>query len=101
MSGKEARWLDTLSNFGIFPITLKPGKVHVLGDVLTKAPLVFSGNSSSLKVNDVAVFRAEFEDFIPNNGEDRLFRPIAKAMNGDWPEEKEKKLTIEKILPLF
>ena len=66
MSRKEARWLETLGNFGIFPITLKPGKIHVLGDVLSRAPHVLSGNSSSLKVNDVEVFRAEFEDFIPN-----------------------------------
>ena len=34
LSRREARWLGTLGNFGIFPITLKPGKIHVLGDVL-------------------------------------------------------------------
>ena len=38
MSRKEARWLETLGNFGIFPINLKPGKIHVLGDVLSRAP---------------------------------------------------------------
>lgn len=27
-------------NFGIFPITLKPGKVNVLGDALSRAPKV-------------------------------------------------------------
>lgn len=37
LSRKEARWLDLLSDFGIFPITLKKGKVHVLGDTLSRA----------------------------------------------------------------
>lgn len=30
----EARWLETLGNFGIFLVTLKPGRVHVLVDAL-------------------------------------------------------------------
>ena len=37
-SRREARWLETLGNFGIFPITLKPGKILVLGDTLSRAP---------------------------------------------------------------
>jgi hypothetical protein len=39
VSRKEARWLETLGNFGIFPINLKAGKVHVLGDILSRAPV--------------------------------------------------------------
>ncbi len=38
LSRREARWLETLGNFGIFPISLKPGKIHVLGDTLSRAP---------------------------------------------------------------
>ncbi len=34
LSRKEVRWLVTLGNFGSFPINLKPGKIHVLGDNL-------------------------------------------------------------------
>lgn len=30
----EARWLETLSEFGTFPITLKKGSVHVFCDIL-------------------------------------------------------------------
>ena len=101
MSRKEARWIETLGNFSIFPITLMPGKIHVLGDVPSRAPHVLSGNSSCLKVNDVEVLSADFEDFIPNCEEDQFFGPIVKAMNGDWPEENEKKLTLKNILPLF
>lgn len=32
---KEALLFETLGNFGIFPINLKPGKFHVLGDILS------------------------------------------------------------------
>ena len=85
MSRKEARWLEKLRTFGIFPITLMPGKIYFLGDVLSRAPHVLSSNSSSFKVNDVEVFRAIFEDFIPNYEKDQIFGPIVKAMNGDWP----------------
>ena len=35
LSRREARWLETLSNFGIFPITLRKGSIHVLGDALS------------------------------------------------------------------
>lgn len=34
----EAWWLEILVNFGIFPVTLKPGKIHVLLNPLSRAP---------------------------------------------------------------
>ena len=37
MRRKEPTWLETLGNFGIFPMNLQPGKMHVLGDVLYRA----------------------------------------------------------------
>lgn len=37
MSRKEASWLDLLSQLGISKITLKAGRVHVLGDALSSA----------------------------------------------------------------
>ena len=40
LSKKESRWLGTIGDFGISAITLKPGKIHVLGDVLSRAPHV-------------------------------------------------------------
>ena len=42
MSRKKARWLETQGNFGIFPINLEPGKIHVLGDVLSQAPYIMN-----------------------------------------------------------
>lgn len=55
MSRKEARWLEKLGNFDIFPITLRPGKIHVLGDLLLRARYVHNGDLSSATVNDVEV----------------------------------------------
>ena len=101
MSRKEARWLENLGNFGIFPINLKPGKIHVLGDKLFRAPHVLNGDLSNLKLNDVEVLGVDFEDFIPSYEEDQFFGLIVKAMNRDWPKENEKKLTLKKILPLL
>jgi RNase H-like domain found in reverse transcriptase len=56
VSRKEATWLETLGNFGIFPINLKPGRVHVLGDVLSRAPRTISSEDiSSDFINDVKI----------------------------------------------
>ena len=38
LNRKEARWIDLLAQFGISKITLKAGRVHVLGDALSRAP---------------------------------------------------------------
>ena len=54
LSRREARWLETLGNFGVFPINLKPGKIHVLGDTLSRAP--------QLLINDLEVLRMDSED---------------------------------------
>lgn len=37
ISRKEAQWLDMLSDFVLFPITLQKGKFHVLGDTLSRS----------------------------------------------------------------
>lgn len=39
-SRREARWIETIENFGIFPVFLKPWKIYVLRDVLSKTPLI-------------------------------------------------------------
>lgn len=57
MSRKEARWLDLLSQFGIKEVTLQPGRVHVLGDVLSRAPHVIDG----LEVANMQVSTVSFD----------------------------------------
>ena len=63
LSLREARWLETLGNFVIFPINLKPRKIHVLGDTLSRAP--------QLLINDLEVLRMDSEDMfdiVESNG---------------------------------
>lgn len=38
LSRREASWISLLRNFGIFPITLKKGYLHVLGDAPSRIP---------------------------------------------------------------
>jgi RNase H-like domain found in reverse transcriptase/Reverse transcriptase (RNA-dependent DNA polymerase) len=50
VSRKEARWLKTLGNFGMFLTNLKPGRVHVLGNVLSRAPHAISSENMSYQL---------------------------------------------------
>ena len=97
LSRREARWVETLGNFGIFPITLKPGKIHVLGDTLSRAPHA-KGDAS---LNDVEVPFIRFEDVIVGYEDDQFFGPIVKALTGEWPTEAKQKVKLEKLVPMF
>ena len=100
LSRKEARWLETLGNFGIFPITLKPGSIHVLGDVLSRAPHIMNGKDGTM-LNSLEVPFIEFEDVVTRYDDDQFFGPVVKALNGDFPDDKIQRYKIEKILPMF
>lgn len=97
LSRREARWVETLGNFGVFPITLKPGKVHVLGDTLSRAPHA----RSDPDVNAIDVPFINFKDVIGSYDEDQFFKPIVRALNGEWPETPKEKKRIEELLPMF
>lgn len=36
LSRREARWIETLDNFEIFPITLRLGKINILTDAVSR-----------------------------------------------------------------
>ncbi len=72
LSRKEARWLETLGNFGIFPITLKPGKIHVLGDTLSRAPYI--------AFNALEIPFIELDSVIESYENDQFFGQIVQAM---------------------
>lgn len=40
LSMEKSRWLETLGSFGIFPLALKHGKIHVFGDLFSKTQKV-------------------------------------------------------------
>ena len=80
LSRKEARWLETLGNFGIFPITLKPVTFHVLGDALSRAPHIIMGET---KTNDVEVPSIDVNDVLSGYDGDRFFGPVVRALQGE------------------
>ena len=98
LSRKEARWLETLGNFGVFPITLKPGKIHVLGDVLSRAP---HAPDNDVNVNDMEVPFIQFEDVIREYDDDQLFGPVARALNKKWSDNPKEKFRLKQLLPYF
>lgn len=80
LSRLEARWLETLGNFVVFPINVKQGKIQVLGDVLSRAP--------HAGVNDVDIPFIYFDDDFSDLEEYQLFRPIVRAMKDEWPTDQ-------------
>lgn len=67
----DAGWVHTLGNFGIFPIVLEKGKIHVLGDALSRIP-----NSSS----DGSVFLNHISTIEPRQ---RVHEMVIEHMHGD------------------
>lgn len=93
LSRREARWLEILGNFGIFPINLKPGKIHVLGDTLSRAPHAL--------VNAVDIMKIKTEDVLGSYEDDQFYGPLLKVMNGvKLPNEFQQK-KFEKLTPFF
>jgi len=102
LSRREARWLETLGNFGIFPVTLKPGRIHVLGDVLSRAPHVTEVNKKSLiSFNALDIPKIEFEAILGNYENDQFFGPIVKALEGAESSNGKQNEFIKRVLPMF
>lgn len=101
MSCREARSLETLEKCAIFPITLNPEKIHVIGDALAKAPHVLIGDSPKFKVKIFEVLRASIIEFILSYSENQFSERVVKAVNGDWLKKIEKWLQLENIFNLF
>lgn len=74
LSRKGAKCVETLGNFGIFPFTLKTGKLHVLGDALSRAS---HPSNKSVKVAFI-----EFNSIMTMYEKDQSFGPIVRALDG-------------------
>ena len=98
LNRKEARWLEELSSFGIFPINLKAGKLHVLGDVLSRAPHVLKEASSFNNV-DILSFDTKFIE--EHYEKDQFLGPISRALDDDWPEDLKLKDKLQRIINSF
>lgn len=100
LSRREARWLEFLSHFGITELTLERGKVHILGDTLSRAP--HAPQLDDLEVNNIHTFSfgmsAQYSTHIEN---DPTFGPVWKALNGTFPDDKIQRGRINRLLPSF
>lgn len=95
---RKARWLDLFAQSGIGKINLRPGRVHVLGDALSRAPHVMDETTlNHLTVGDVErafPFAQEYED-------DQLFGPIVRGLKGELPTDEVQKDRVFRLLPSF
>ena len=76
-----------------------PGKIHVLGDTLSRA--LHATIHDDHLVNDIDVPYIQFEDVINRYEDYQFFGPIVKALNEEWPNDPKQKLKLEKMLPMF
>lgn len=53
---REEKWIEKIGNFEIFPATMKLGKIHVLGETLSRAPQVAQiGGNTLISSNTVDI----------------------------------------------
>lgn len=73
VSRREGRWLEILSSFNVLSLCLKPGRLHVLGDALSRIPASQVCNFELLSVckNEQNCIFADIEN-------DQAFGPIYK-----------------------
>lgn len=82
LSRREARWLETLSDFGIFPITLQKGTIHVLGDTLSRVH--HDVQNITCLVKDLSSRQTYRENLL----DDQYFGPILKLLESGTASEK-------------
>ena len=93
LSRREARWVETLGNFGIFPINLKPGKVHVLGDTLSRAP--------HIRVNDIEISTPSLEFITEAYKDDEFYGPLISVIKKKVLQDPVKRKKFEKLATNF
>jgi hypothetical protein len=85
LSRREARWSEILGNFGVFPITLNPGKIHVIGELLSRAPhVIHSLDQTSAVLNSTEVPYFDGSEILKHYEDDQFFELWSElyAMNG-------------------
>lgn len=87
LESARSRMARTSGKLGVFPITLKSGRIHVLGDTLSRAKLAEKSGSETnlLCINGMEVSFVEFENVVSDNGDDQFFDPIVRALKDEGP----------------
>ena len=99
LNRKEARWLDLLSQFNIRQINLKPGRIQVLGDALSRAPHVM--NETELELGNFEASSPVWNIIQGKYEADQLFGPIVKALGGELPTDPIQRERVSRLSPLF
>lgn len=98
LSRREMRWLDLFAEFNLDKITLVQGKIHVLGDALSRIP-----TDSNFVINNISSSKPSFEDeFNSAYSTDQFFGPIYRALEtGLLPSDPIQRKRIESIQHRF
>lgn len=76
VSHREVRWLKILSNFNISSLCLKPGRLNVLGDALSRIPEAKLNN-----VEVIGVFNEELSKLFGGMENDQAFGAVYKSFD--------------------
>eukprot|EP00172_Hildenbrandia_rubra_P004122 Plantae.Rhodophyta-Hildenbrandia_rubra.ctg7734.p1 GENE.Plantae.Rhodophyta-Hildenbrandia_rubra.ctg7734~~Plantae.Rhodophyta-Hildenbrandia_rubra.ctg7734.p1 ORF type:complete len:459 (+),score=63.54 Plantae.Rhodophyta-Hildenbrandia_rubra.ctg7734:424-1800(+) len=90
LNRREANWLSLFGSFGIFPITLKQGRIHALGGALSRAPHA-EGFPPTMHISNFAAFRADpkkLQTIASLLHKDGLFGPIKRALEGKFSDDR-------------
>lgn len=99
---KEARWLDLLSQYNICQVNLIPGRIHVLGDVLSRAPHIMKENIE-LSNLELSYLNGNYvSQFIEGKYTmDQLFGPIYEAFDRRLPQDPVQCDRVQRLLSCF
>lgn len=88
--------LKTLGNFEMFPITLKPAKIHVLNDSLPRAP----DAKEEIVVDDIKILYFCIDRVISIYQDDQLFGLIGHVVKKLCPLDSKEKFKLEMLAPM-
>lgn len=102
LSRREARWLESLGDFNITALQLKPGRINVLGDALSRIRHAKDIRVEQSRMNIVAVaeddvLRSKLEAY----DDDQAFGALFRRFNKEWSSEPKEKRSVELLKPLF
>ena len=98
LNRKDARWLELFSQFAIRKVNLHPGRVHVLGDLLSRVPHIMEQYLLAANSTCSASLAIVLGDHYTG---DQMFGPIVRAFSGEWSDDRVQKERPVRLLPLF
>ena len=97
LNRREARWLDVLATFNIRKVNLVQGKLHVLGDSLSRIP----DRPILQQIQCVTPSFSELEGVLARYDKDQFFGSVVAALDGEWPTDPKHRKRLEVMLPSF